>query len=820
MLGDGLPPSAALCALVVAALVPMRPAAAGPAPWTEFLAALPRRLACVAATGLFLRYQLELGLAGLWFGAVWPAVACLAELDWARIGAWFRGPRWIHRPAPSEFLRCAFLLCVALWLMQGFFRATLHGTPDANWYALNLADAVAQVRAGVFPVFVGQSVYQFNGAMCPIRVAPAFHYLGALLDALTLHSLGIFALQNLLITLVGVCGMFSAYLGLRALLPGRHWLAAGLATLFLSCPGVLGLAYNMDLYMSWMTLPMVPLAWFATVRSFQDRGSAGTLSLLGASLGLCWWGHPPIALWSTALAAGAQLARLWVQGRGGLGLRPILAGALAFGSIAAYPVCSVLLFPPEPGAHADLFQVTVVRNIVFFLQRVFPAAFLPLSATGRSQGDFQVGYSIWAVLAASLWSERSARRPFAAAPLACAALLALLILPIPGLSQLLWRAVPAFLRNTTGNWAMSRLCLPLAGATVFAAAACASSGPAKAGLPGRLFAILVAAGCVWSLSEAGKFAAGSRRSVFPPESAADMLRSENVQITRYSYSMFPHFPALPRNFTHGVADPGFENGLLSRDSLARIATNADAALASAHLESASEFSWDLSSRSDCAELEQRLRIEPGRFYLLQFDFARPDATSGVLQIDGPHLFREYGLPEHGGSRAFGAGAEHTNVIPISTTADAQELLLRFFPSEPIPTDRVAPPVANVRLLSYDSGALPVRVDSWIPYRARVRSPEDAWLETPRVFQTGYEARVNGSPAAVRESPDALVAVAVPRGESTVELAYVAPPGLRLLFWLSFLAAIVSAAFGASGLILHLLRTRAPAKASEAVQSAP
>jgi hypothetical protein len=128
-------------------------------------------------------------------------------------------------------------------------------------------------------------------------------------------------------------------------------------------------------------------------------------------------------------------------------------------------------------------------------------------------------------------------------------------------------------------------------------------------------------------------------------------------------------------------------------------------------------------------------------------------------------------------------------------------------------------VAKVRLLGYDRDALPVRVDSWIPYRARVRSPEAAWLETPRVFQTGYEARVDGRPAEVRESPDALVAVAVPKGESSVELAYAAPAGLRLLFWLSLAGIIVSAAAGASGWILHLLRARAPAKASEAIRGA-
>ena len=74
----------------------------------------------------------------------------------------------------------------------------------------------------------------------------------------------------------------------------------------------MGIAYNSDLYMSWTTAPLVPLVWFATIRSFQDKGRMGTMLLLGSALGLCWWGHSPIALWSTLLAGAAQAARVVV----------------------------------------------------------------------------------------------------------------------------------------------------------------------------------------------------------------------------------------------------------------------------------------------------------------------------------------------------------------------------------------------------------------------------------------------------------------------------------------------------------------------------
>jgi uncharacterized membrane protein YfhO len=65
---------------------------------------------------------------------------------------------------------------------------------------------------------------------------------------------------------------------------------------------------------------------------------------------------------------------------------------------------------------------------------------------------------------------------------------------------------------------------------------------------------------------------------------------------------------------------------------------------------------------------------------------------------------------------------------------------------------------------------------------------------------------------VKETPDALVAVAVPAGESSVELAYVPPASLRLLFWLSFLSAIAAVLTGTVAYILHLLGRPSPAKA--------
>lgn len=837
LLANGLvapvPAPAALCAAAAALLVPLRPASTHPTPWSEFLQALPRRLMAVLAAAAALRYWTGGPMACLWFAPAWPVAAWLIARDWAgarrRAAAVWARLRALRGaalgaaarvralpPALPEALRCALLGAAALWLMRGFAARTLKGTGDARWYATMLADMVAQVRSGVFPVWCGQSLYQFNGAIYPLRVAPAFHYMGALLDVLTLHALGVFALQNLLLILLAVAAIATAYLGLRALLPGRAWTAALLAALFLSCPGVLGISYNTDLFMSWTTLPMVPVVWFATVRSFQDGGAARTLVLLGASLGCCWWGHSPIALWSTLIAGTAQAVRIAAQGRGGISWRAMLAAGVAFGAIAAYPVGSVLLFPPEPGVRIDSFTRATAGSIAYFLREVFPATILPLSRNGRSLGDFQLGYALWAVLLVFTPSSVRAKRLASAVPLAAAALLCLLLLPIPGLDLALWTAVPGFVRDTTGNWAMNRLYLPVAAATVFGTAACVAGGPA--GKSGRSLAlgILLATGCAWSFSEASKFATGSRESTFPPESAIDFLRPENVQITQFSYMVFP---ATPSTFSHGVTDPALENHLLARDTLAQIAADAPAAATSGHLEAEGDFSWKTAGRLDYLDLDAVFTIRPSRAYLLDFDFPKPSEVRGELEIAGSHFFRVYGLPEHGGAKAFGAGGEHSRFLPVWTTADgAQRLTLRYVPLAAFPSRDEVPRIAHVRLLSYDPAALPVRVQSWIPYRTLVTSPAPAWLETPRMYQVGYRATVQGRPALVRKSPDGFVCVAVPEGASSVELSYVAPAGLSILFWLSLLSMAAVAGCGAWAWILHLHRARCPAKASAAASA--
>ncbi len=725
-------------------------------------------------TGILARAGSQLSLAHAVFLLWCLGAVAVARIAWRVLVAW--------RPKPeAEGFRWIVVAVVGFWLMRGYASYDVKGAGDSRWYGMMLADMLAQVHAGVFPVWLGQSVTQFNGAIYPLRIAPGFHYLGAFLDLLTLRVLGVFALQNLLLTLAGIGALFCCYFSLAVMLPARRWLSAGLAILLLSCPGVLGMVYKNDLIMSWVTLPWVVLAWYATVQSFSDRGGCRTMALLGASLGLCWWGHSPIALWSTLVAAGIQVVRITTTSPSRSAGLAAFAGIAAFLAIAAYPIGSVLFFPPEAGLKIGAFQQATASSIIYFVREVFPGVLRPLSPGAHDLSDLQLGYSLWAILVFCLCTCRGLRLRSAGAALGAALILVLLLIPVPGLNAVLWNVLPQFVRNATSNWAMNRLYLPLACAVIFGAASMISAGVLARRRLEQTLIFIVGAGCVWSLAESSEFNRDRYDPSVPPGSSVDLTRPENAVLTRFAYFIFPRPPNV---FTHGVTDPAIESRLWSADTRALTASNYQAARDLAHLIVAGNFVAPAPATALFLQFDRPLRIEPKHRYLLDFDFPQGANTRGVIEMTGKTFHREYGLPDFGGSQSFGAGGEHNSMVPVSTSStDPVDLDLRFYPEHAAPTNSGI----RARLLEYDPSALPVQLDSLIPYRVRVKAPAAGWLETPRMHQVGYVAAANGRPAAVRRSPDGLAWIAVPAGESRVELDFKPPVGLQMLFWVSLVS---------------------------------
>jgi hypothetical protein len=741
----------------------------------------------------------RLGLAFVW-GLLWLPTGLVAAAPAAVFAGWLAlallafhatARRLAAETAEGfdEILRRLGLLALTILFFSPFFRAGVHGSGDALYYATFLADALEQFRAGVFPVFVGQSEYQFNGAVIPIRIAPGFQYAGGLIDLLTCRLLNPMSVQNLLVTVTALLAVLGTYSGLRRLgLAGSK--AWWLSVLYLTCPGVMGLAFNSDLYMSWLTVPWVSLSLFTALHTFEHSGP-WLYARLGAQVALTWWFHPPIAVWLTLSLAVLQVARFALKRAAGWTAltAELAAGATAFLAIASYPLVSATLYPADPVLGASGGFVVPANHVLQQLLETFPQAWLPLSDLGRRLSDFQLGYGLLALSLIALPAAWHGGHRDTRVLLLLAGLLLLLLVPIPWLNLTLWQLVPNLIRTITNIWAMQRLYLLMAGMLVVVLALTWVRLPAARSTTASLRWAGFA--CLWSLVEALKFLHGSAATVTPASASPVRLAPENITLTRYSYGLFSRKPAY---FTHGTTDPAMENRLLADDF-----TLLDSNYAQAARLGLAPQVFRFAVVDNHLETTAPLTLQPGRRYLLSLP-AGAESLVGTLVLEGRRLQRVYALPEYGEAQSFGLGGSHNPWLPLHTTDTTPESVRVLFESSvPVDLSAIAGRLA-LSLTEYPADALPVQVRSLIPYQARVTSPTPAWLETPRMHQRGYAATVNGQVAHVQPSPEGLVCVRVPAGVSDVKLAYVAPAGLQAAFWLSFSALVAALVLGVASLV--------------------
>ncbi len=710
----------------------------------------------------------------------------------------------------AELARWLVLFATGCWLFHPFMTGRQIGTGDALWYANMLADFVTQWRAGVFPVFVGQTEFAFNGAVYPLRVAPLYQHLAGVIDLLTGRQLGFFALQHATVIVCGFAGLASSYLTLTRLAPQQRWAACGLAVLYVSCPGVLGTIYTQDLYMTWMTVPFLPLAVYGLVRPFQRDDTIVQVALAAGLAGL-WLGHAPIALWMSLIAGCVQAVRLTALHRNrGAWMRAGAGGAL-FVMLGLYPFVSVASLS-TPGVasvvSAGLAQQERITNVI---REVFPTVLLPVSDHARALSDLQLGYGLWLVFLASLYAAcRISRWELRLLLTVCLGLLALL-LPVPLLNDWLWAHLPEQIKRITFYWPMHRFYLILAAllaaaAQLALAALVVKREDEKAPLiikpssPSIIaFTLPLSLACMWSLWESRQFIRAANERTASSERSVQVMLPENRLLMNHAYGLFP---ALPAYFSNGVMDPRAEVHLLASDTLQPVISP------TGHIVPHDEFRGVIDENPGVLRLHPMLVLQPGNRYILEFEFGEHSYV-GVLQISGRTFSREYVLPQTGEFRAFGTALSNASTLPLWTTSsDEETLTLRY-----IPTDGAKPAefadFARFRLREIDPLAGPVAVTSLLPFRATVRTRNAAWLETPRMFIPGYAATADGRLAEVRRSPQGLVMIPVTPATREVEVRYVGPLILRIAYGFTlaaWIALLVSVLVLASRRLI-VLRTR-------------
>lgn len=715
-----------------------------------------------------------------WLRAAGPAtlaqaaVAVLAGLCSTPVRRLFTAAGRTSRSPRGEMLRWVAVLAVSGFAIQPYGTRQFVGAGDAFHYAQQIADATAQVRAGIFPILAGQSAHAFNGDFHPLRTAPYFQYAGVAIDQLTGGRLGPAGVQNLLIVLSLLAAVVLTYLLVLRLGGSRlAWFACLLAGALATSPGVLALIYSGDMVASWMTLPFIPVLCYALLRASQAEDPTAHLRIAAAAYAMIWLGHAAIAFWLSplvGLSLAAGILRRPDKRRGfwtaaGVATLCLVLAAYVFASVAG------LGLPDDPNLLKVVRQGAVLSNL-----RAGAAGFLrPVDPSGTDLlRNLQLSPVLWLALAIGLVGIRAARKD-SLSFWVYTGLLLLLLIP-SGVSGAIWAHLPAAVIGATEKWPMQRFYPILSCLVPFLAVAGMRHPWFRPAAVRWALALLLFAGCVYSTVETRKF---RQRGSAVTNSAAfttQRLRPENALLSRYSVE---YLGRQPRYFSGGAMSPELETRVLARDTLELLQSNRRATTQSGTAAVHAVERTDYGLR-----FNPKVRLEPGRKYLVRLDLG-PKPPEGTLELVGRTIYRQYPV---------GDGTE--NRAERDVPGDARSFLL--WTSGPGPDEvetryYVAPgqaawtPSGRLEVFPFEPAGAPIRIEGLLPYHATIESPGPGWLETPKLMIPGYAATVNGQAVPVSRSPDNLVMIPVEAGRSDIQLAYPGPWLVRAAFWVSTLA---------------------------------
>lgn len=317
-----------------------------------------------------LTFALEVGIPALWLALGNAALKqpwTMGQIVYASlfVAVVWRVWRWLLGRAErdgndrhAEALRLGVVGAGAAAAVAPFFTDLQVGGTDARWYTGVFIDFVQQLRAGVFPVFVGQGEFSFNGSVNLFRTAPLCLWLGGVWDWLTAQSLSPVAIRNLAVVTAAFAAAFSMYVVLRRLsrpAPGAPapagwtaWSAALLALLYLLCPGVIFLLYFYELQMSFTALLALPWIFYGNVRTLRDDDGRGYIPL-AVGLTLAWLAHAPLAIISVLATAALQAGRFLFEPAALKQWKAAAGGAVLFVLLSAYYFLSMSDLPSMVG---------------------------------------------------------------------------------------------------------------------------------------------------------------------------------------------------------------------------------------------------------------------------------------------------------------------------------------------------------------------------------------------------------------------------------------------------------------------------------------
>jgi hypothetical protein len=403
--------------------------------------------------------------------------------------------------------------------------------------------------------------------------------------------------------------------------------------------------------------------------------------------------------------------------------------------------------------------------------------FAPLVTPMRSRQIFQPGWGLITIFVVSVTSLFGSRPLGAKLFFAVSLGLVICFLRVPLVSNFLDGRFPTDLAAMCGVPMPLRITPVIASFMAMAGVVWASTLSGIGRRSWLAIGSLLAALVLWSGFQTIPFLRHTREMTGTAYSTERNLRPENAMLDAYAYLLL-HVPSY---FSHGKTDPLLESRLLDDSGKVLVGPVEDAILMEGHgVREIRMTTSPMPNSMTWFSAGPIITVEPQEHVLLRFQFDPSQNYSGYFIVEAEHSYREYHLPDSGMASAFGVGGSRTSVLSLwntGTTPEHYKFSLSTEPGNDIPHSGGLFAILYVSHLN--ASALPISLESFIPYRARVTSAQGGTLETFRAYMPGYRATVDGNDVPVAESREHLDSVQVPPGTHEVELRFVGSGRLRL-----------------------------------------
>ena len=641
-------------------------------------------------------------------------------------------------------------------------------------------DAIIQIRNGFFPTYLGQSIYSPDGALS-VR-APYYPLLVQFIDIITIRSLNPLTIQHATILFTAIFSVFSAYYLIKNLAPTLTWAATFLALIYVTSPGVMSLIYLMDMYLSFLTTPFVFLIVYSLAR-INRKNDTKAFILLSVGISFVWMAHPPIALWTTFIAIIFIILNIF---NSKLIIKNYTVLIILLIGLNLWQFFSIFTLGHEPNTTSWGLNPHLAQLVISELSKGIPDVFLPLSVGKKELHFLQLGYALWAVIILSVLTAVKSITNIRLIWffLGLISIIILLLFPFNRIGFFLWEIMPPFVHELTRIWPNQRFYLIIAAlATITGALSLQKINEENLIKFKKFIPLLLIFLTVWNINELRFFVNNGNKIKSANESIANPSDSwsKSDRIDFFGWALDNKYL---QNRENGGQPVSFDTQIYDTE----LNKNADydnlqIVMNRCFNNPISIDKENISLKPTEPKIIEKLSLHSSNYYMICADIEYGGGNIYFQLLDSD--------AREAAALLINSNAEQVNnkkkiAIPFyfsnSTENESKEFILRMY-SHQKPNINIE----KLGIIKYDPKNLPIRIESYTPYRSSVnlKSDNSEFMEVMKVYLPGYIAKVNGQVVSIIRSKSNTILIPLNNtGKTIVELSYTGTSEMKIAFIIS------------------------------------